>query len=338
MLRYVCLVLGLGLLVLLPLSIGGCPPGTTTGQDNQGTGTNGSGNEPNDASGGQGNEDENGTTDEDGTANGDEGNPFEDIESLFDFDCGERTVDTAPASVFIETTWAFQTAANPADSNLAKALFGENPNQTFDSGDLATTQLLYEVDAGGTVVAVYTLMELSGEKVYTRTPADEAGYTARFVVDNGCLTQDITSTGDEENPEGLPDEQTGELPPLPENPCGEGQVALGHEGLLTGDESGEHVCLEVTVKDGCVDCWYQEGLWHERLVYTLVYRALGSLDNVEVHPADANGGADPNSPPETVDIADGDSVEQTTTTEITYRTSPSPDELGYTELDTGGIE
>jgi hypothetical protein len=267
--------------------------------------------------------DENGSTDETGQDNG---IPTDEIGTLFDFNCGTRSVDTAPASVFLQMSWTYQSSTSPSDSALAQALFGANPDSTFDISELEGNQVVFELDATGTVINTYGLVDFGGEKLFTVTPAGEAGYTTQFVVRDGCLAQDITDEG--EQPEiDVTQDQTGELPELPENPCGPGQVALGRGGFLTADNNEEHICLAVTIKDGCVDCWFEDGVWHQRLTYTFVYTALGSLDNVVV----ADYLADPNTPAQTVNITVGDTAERATTTDITYQTSSSPEELGYTE-------
>ncbi len=346
MLRYVCFTLGLLVLVALTLSattgcqnfdlssllnsLGNIGSSDDTDQDGS-TDENGTADEDGttDDEDADGDGDGDGDADDDGDGDGDDdGDSIEDIQNLFDFACGTRSVITAPASVFLQMNWSMQTSTSPVDSALAKALFGTNPDQTFDLSEVDGSLVLLEVDASGTVINSYSLIDMSGDKVYTVTPASEEGFTARFVVQDGCLAQDITSSDGEEPPIDVTDEQSGDLPEVPESPCDPGQVALGHDGIVFTDDNAEHICLQVTVKDGCVDCWFENGAWHQRLTYTTVYTALGSLDNVAV--ADFDG--DPNNPAATVDITVGDTVEHTSTTDISYETSPSPAELGYTEL------
>ncbi len=262
-------------------------------------------------------------------------------EDAITVDCGVRAVTAAPASVFIEMDTAnYDVTVSPADSALAQALFGEDPaalGDTFNTDTGSSYRYLYEVDADGKVEASYGLYDMQGTKYYTISPSTTS---LTFSVDEGCLA--LRGSDYDPNDETLMFTQGD-----PNGPCGEDAFELTQEGSAWGGisfssdpneteaEEPEHICVSMKITDICIDCWYADGVWHQKIKYVVTFTALDSLANVNVQAAyDPN---DPNSAGQsvgTVDVESGESVEVTWEIEMMYTTTPSPTELGYTEQTT----
>ena len=260
-------------------------------------------------------------------------------EDAITVDCGLRTVTAAPASIFVEMDTAnYDVTVSPEDSALAQALLGENPSGTYDALDDASGssyRYLYEVDADGKVKATYSLYESQGKKYFT---VSTASTTLTFSVDEGCLAL--------RGPDYDPNDETAMFSQGdPNGPCGEDAFELTQEGGTWGislfdpneteAEEPEHICVSMEITDVCIDCWYADGVWHEKFKYVITLTALGSLAGVNVRAEyDPN---DPNSAGAsagTVDIENGDTVKITWEVEMTYATTASPSELGYTQQTT----
>ena len=303
-------ILAGALILLLPLSIGGCPElGLGSPTDGQSDGGDG----------------------------GDGGDGVATIENLFDFDCGEQTVTAVPSAGYISQSMTYDIDVLPSGATLAKVLVGNDPEAAIQEMQAAMGQFvtLFEVGAGGQVLARHMLMETDGEKIYTTTDMTAAEYTLFFVVQDGCLGMESPDAADVAEDMGLTD-----LPEVQESPCGAGRLTITRDGPATEAEDGEdYICMSVELTDGCVDCWYADGAWHQRISYTVVYTALGSLSNVAVAGTitTLDGGADGDggeTPTETVNIAQGDTVSMSTTVELTHAESGSPESLGYEQLPT----
>lgn len=261
----------------------------------------------------------------DGGAQHDDGQPAwgDDGSTL----CGDRTVSSLPSPGFVEVSSSFDVNAVPADSSLAKVMLGGmSCLPQFDAGDFA---ILYEVGQQGEVLSVVSLTAVGGEKVYMTT----APYLdQRFVVTDGCLALETDFADQDEFPDvgpiEVPDESEPpgfDLPETPESLCEWGQLPVGHDGVAVGTQQGPYICVRSEFSSACHDCWVEDSAWHEESVFSGSYVALGSIDNVSVRAwATACG-----QPDQRVSIAEGDRVDFTWTTQTTYRTSPSPEDLGY---------
>lgn len=232
--------------------------------------------------------------------------------------CGNRTVGSLPGPGFVEMEWSFQLDAMPADSPLLKVIFGGiSCQQQFDPGDVA---ILYEVGQQGEVLSLVTLTGSGDQQFFIRT---DPPFNQRFVVTDGCLTLESDISDQDMLPDFDPTE-------IPEGRCRPGQLAIGEEGHVVGQPEGDHICIQAgSMNSACQDCWVEDGAWHMELVVSGSYVALGSIDNVSV----AGWAAVCNQPDQRVSIVEGDRVDFTWTTGAAYRTSPSPEELGYQEFE-----
>lgn len=231
-------------------------------------------------------------------------------------DCGSRTVASVPDPGFVETEFSFELDAVPADSALVKVLLAGTTCQP--ALDTQEGKMLYEVGQQGVVLSLTTLSEIMGQKSYIRIPLS---FDQRFVVEDGCLSFDIEMPEEDELPEFDPTE-------LPKGPCGLGQLAIGHEGMVISEPEGEYVCVQVSITSVCRDCWAEDGVWYGESVMSGSYVALGSIDNVSVSTWALLCGEDD----QPVSIRTGDRVDYTQTIRTEYRMSPSPEELGYEEF------
>ncbi len=227
--------------------------------------------------------------------------------------CGDRTVSSLPGPGFVEMESSFQLDAMPPDSPLAKVIFGGiSCQQQFDAGDVA---ILYEVGQQGEVLSLVTLTGSGDQQFFFRT---DPPFNQRFVVTDGCLTLE----SDIPDQDMLPDFDPTKIP---EGPCRPGQLPIGHNGVAFSTQEGPYICVRVEFGTTCHDCWVEDGAWREESVFSGSYVALGSIDNVSVR-AWATACDQPD---QRVSIAEGDRVDFTWTMQATYRTSPSPEELGY---------
>ena len=245
------------------------------------------------------------------SSDGDDGNGGQDAPDPTD--CGERTVNSFPGPGFVEMEWSFQLDAVPADSELFKVLLGvASCQQQFDAGNVG---ILYEVGQQGEVLALITLTGAGDQKFYIRT---DPSSNQRFVVEDGCLTFKYDFPDEYTLPDFDPTE-------IPQGPCGVGQMAIGRDGQIVGEPVGAYICVEANFNSACHHCWVADGAWHEEYIVKGSYVALGSIDNVSV----SGWAAMCDQADEPVSIRSGERVDFTWTMGTTYRTSPSPEELGY---------
>ncbi|GEM_PF-7060108 len=279
-----------GLSVVFLLSLGGCPPSDDNGTD----GTDG----------------QNGNGDmDDGTGGGN------------DLTCGERTVTNAPPAGYLECVATMELTVDPPESPLAKVVFGAAPCTATGEPDTDPGPI-YQVDAAGNVVAIITLMEggLGDRYFFSAAVTDR-----RLEVTDGCLVSEVT--GGEAD-----DEDDDDLDPTdpPTGPCGPGRFTITRQGVTSDDVEGPYICVAAYPISACRDCWYEDGVWYDRIVTTGYYVAEGSLDGVSID--DWALVCDPESVGTTVNIQAGNRVDFTWTIITEYRESPSPQELGYQEV------
>jgi hypothetical protein len=203
---------------------------------------------------------------------------------------------------------SFDLDVGPADSPLAKALFGTALCQDQSAFDIPVT--LYEVGERGEVLSMISMFESGGRKLYMRT---EVLGGQQFTLEDGCFTLGYDS-------EQFEFDRTFSVP----GPCGLGLPAITRQGQVFADPIGDYICLSGAVSH-CHDCWGGDGVWHSDTVIDGTYTALGSLDAVLL----AGWAAACNQPTQYVDIAAGDSIDFSYALRITYRASPSPEEIGY---------
>jgi hypothetical protein len=288
---------------LLP---GGCPASSGNGDgttQNGGSDTSQDGTADETQDGTNGDTQDNGT---DGADNGDAGTT----------ECGTRGVDALPAAEYLKFTTSVQLDAAPADSTLAKVAFQAAlcPDQQTTS----TALTLYQIDADGVVLAIWSLMQAGDAKIAQSTPVTGE----QLVIEDGCLQRTFeTSGGDETDPNDVVNPH--------ENPCGQNQVSISREGLEF-DPAGDYICAEVHATSACHDCWVEGGIWHERIVTTGYYVSLGTLDGIALYGWAAV--CDPDHADATGTITTGDRVDFTWTFFTEYEISASPAELGYNEI------
>lgn len=228
--------------------------------------------------------------------------------------CGTRTVDVLPPAGYLKYTVAAELEADPADSTLAKVIFQAAlcPQQQG-----ATTAPLYQIDAGGSVVAIWSLIDSGDTKVTYST----AVTGQRFVIEDGCLHADFDTPDTEDDPNDVVNP--------PENACGLGTMPVSRAGI-EWEPTGEYICVEVHATSACRDCWVADGVWYETIVTSGYYVSLGTLDGITLYGWAAV--CDPDHEDATGTITTGDRVDFTWTYTTTYEVSASPAELGYTEI------
>lgn len=244
---------------------------------------------------------------ENGDSQRDEESPTGDASLVTD--CGRRSVNTAPGPVYVAMSMAFETDVEPADAPLAKVLF--RSVACWEDSVSSAPLMLYEVGLEGEVLAIISLMEWDGGKVYTRTPMPG---DQRFEVGDGCLSLAYDA-----------DCVEFDLTHIPYGPCGLGWPVITRQGQADGEPGGDYICVTGTASH-CSDCWVADGAWHNEVSRGGSYVALGSIEDVFVPGACGQ-------PEEYVDIASGDRVQFSLAFRITYRMSASPEELGYEELE-----
>jgi len=232
--------------------------------------------------------------------------------------CGTRNVSSVPGPGFVEAaTLDFESDVQPGESPLMKVMFPSvlcQPDLDFDA-----VSMLYEVDATGTVIAIHTLMEMSGRPIYMSTAPTMGQW---FTVEDGCLklNYDLPDVD-------LPDDDLPDLDPpeISQGPCPAGQLAIDRQGLVVGEPNGPYVCVQADNAPSCRSCWQENGVWYEENEVSGTYIALGSLDHVSVSTwaqlCNGSNGA--------VDIYAGDRASFNWITRTSYRMSASPEELGY---------
>lgn len=229
--------------------------------------------------------------------------------------CGTRSVNVLPSAGYLKCTTVAEVEATPADSTLAKVIFQAAlcPQQQG-----VTTAPLYQIDAGGSVVAIWSLIETGDTKVTYST----AVTGQRFVIEDGCLQADFDMPDTEDDPNDVVNP--------PDNACGLAAMPISREGL-EWEPTGEYICVEVHATSACRDCWVEDGVWHEKTVTSGYYVSLGTLDGITLHGWAAV--CDPDHEDATGTITTGDRVDFTWTYTTEYETSLSPAELGYTEIE-----
>lgn len=239
--------------------------------------------------------------------------------------CGTRTVTTVPRSTFVEMESSFETQAEPADSALAKVLLAGI--DCWGDTDYGAGTILYEVDAQGIVVSLHVLTNMNGQRLFTSQPPSDV---RRFVVDDGCLRleQETTTSGGPFTFE-WGDPATFGAAEMPDGPCGVTGIAIGHEGIVIDQPAGEYICVRADFDSTyCRDCWEADGVWYEEWEMSGSYVALGSIDNVSV----STWAFMCNEEDRPVSIHAGDQLDFSWTMRTEFRSSPSPEELGYQEF------
>lgn len=234
--------------------------------------------------------------------------------------CGARIVTALPSNQYVEVASTnADFTATPADSPLAKVLYpqalcggGFVPGQSVPG---SATQL-YKVGPDGGIVAVCTLTEAFGARTAMCLPIDEW----QFVLEDGCLRLNRPNEiGDFDLEDFIRDQSADSL-------CGPGEMPLSRKGILGVIEPGEpYICIRFEFERHCRDCGFRDGAWFETTESRFSAVAVGSLDGVSagIYAQLCNV------PETTVDIHSGDHVTITQSYTVTYRLSPTPEDLGY---------
>jgi hypothetical protein len=309
----VVILLSLLLAATFPLLPGGCPNqqdnggGTTQDEGSNGSQDGTAGDTQDETT----DDTQDGTTDDtqndgtDGTDNGGNGTA----------ECGIRTVSALPDAEYLKYAAVAQVDATPADSTLAKVMFQA---ALCPSATTTTALTLYQLDATGVVLAIWSLTETGEDKVAYSTPVTGE----QLVIEDRCLQHTYeTTVSDETDPNEV-------LHPH-ENPCGEAAMSVSRDGL-DWEPTGDYICVEVHATSACRDCWAEGGIWHEQLVTTGYYVSLGTLDGISLYGWAAV--CDPDHVDATGTITTGDRVDFTWTYTTEYEMSASPAELGYQQI------
>lgn len=232
--------------------------------------------------------------------------------------CNNRTITTLPPAGYVEVVMTTTIAATPADSALAKVIY--QAALCPEKHGTSEIPLLYEIDAQGNILAMISLYETGGQKLFYRVALSGE----KLTVENGC----VRSTREATDTTGLTGGGTGGGG-VTVGPCGVGQVPITREGLdYTPD--GDYICVEVHSVSACEDCRVEDDVWRYELVATAYLVAQGTLSGVSIE-----GWAtvcDPAQKNATVTINSGDRVDIVQTTTFEYRVSQSPEALGYTQI------
>jgi hypothetical protein len=265
-------------------------------------------------SGGDNNNDTNGTTGDNNTngttadnnTNGGSTNP-----------CDERHVTSVPPAGYYQFVSTVQLQAQPDDSALAKISFQA---ALCSSSDTSTTPPLYQIGDDGQVLAIIQLMQSGQTKTFFRQPVTDTQLT----VTDGCIASSVATTG------GSGTGGTGGTTFPGAGPCGGSHFAITKDGMEVGQPQGEYICVQVQSVSACTDCYAANGVWHETLVTTGYYVAEGSIDGVSLY--DYAVVCDHAHQDDKGSVHEGDRVDFTWTMTTEYRSSQSPEELGYTEI------
>ena len=299
----------LALLLVMGLAlVTGCSPdrGASDPNDNQNT-------------------NDNSNTNDNGNANTNDNGNTNDNDIVLP-DCGDQTVTTMPGAGFVRLDASYDGEATPADADLAKVLF-PMALCPFDATEspLGDSMILYETNAAGTVIAELVLSEIEGQKFYVSTaPAADTA----FSIELGCLYVDYELPDDPDQPD--PDDDLLDPDePVVSGPCPANQLALGRNGQITdADTTEDYICIDFTYVESCLDCYEEGGVWYTVTSTEIQATALGTLDNV----ATDEWGTLCGETASPVSITEGDTVNVVIASTITFSSSQSPEDMGYTEL------
>lgn len=228
--------------------------------------------------------------------------------------CGTRTVVTLPPPGYLRTNFNRTTYdVTPKDAGLGKVLLPDISCQFNQEGSEDVIQL-FQVDAIGNVLRIYTLTETDGEKTYTSEVPTNA---QRVALRDNCLVL-LTSMG-AEDPSIVPGNDSGY------NPCPDGQVAIGPNGTQVTADDGEFICVDLLSTELCIDCQRVGDTWTQEMTASGIALARGTIEDVQATEFDAD--CEPVSI--AVDIEAGDAVEYATTNRVSFSVSDSPEALGY---------
>jgi len=237
------------------------------------------------------------------------------------FNCGTRTVATVPGPGYIEVLGEWNVTRNPEGSALDKVVFGGGACDD-DEGDQYSYRTLYEVGDNGVLLQNCHLTDnlTTGEKTYECYLYQED--PPQFIVQDNCLHLQYSWADDDDD-----DDQV----TVSEELCGEYNSALGHDGILYDEYDDDYICLDAEITTACWDCSISGNSWLDNRNLVASYTAQGSLSDVSVSmwAQSCSDEEDPSSV--VVDVNQGDRLDFVYDLATEYKTTSSPEALGYTE-------
>jgi hypothetical protein len=244
-------------------------------------------------------------------------------------DCGSRTVSNVPSASYLAPSVTIEGSVDPPESTLANVLAYPLFCPALFAQSESIPRQWYEVGEQGAIIAIVKLDERRG--CFSKQELEH--FTGRFVLRNGCLatefqlpnpldpTQDFTFT--------LPGFQgTGEIPP---GLCEDGQLPVDRSGYSGSMPQGEYTCVSFTLLEEFCGCGSNNGVWYSEAGGRVRYEAEGSLDRLSnLTAAFFCQNPDLVGP---FEIRAGQRATITLRLRTEYRTSPSPEQLGYEPCD-----